>query len=245
MKTHRSYSSFVTPVSGLLLGMAATCYGQFQYEQPVLLDPATRETRAGRPEFYILGQYWHAVETSSHNVTVPTTVGGFATGDLGFKFDDTGLFGIGASYNLNRYVGITGEFTFGYPRYTVSFLGSSLSGEAFMHSGNFNLEYHVLPGPITPFISGGIGYLYLDSQVPSGPSSVYCFWDYWWGYNCTGSTPTYHNTYLNLNAAVGLRWDIGESFFLKGGVGAGWANIHNNASWLETVQVTVAAGWKF
>src|SRR3954467_2581555 len=124
MKTHLSGSSLVTPISGLLLSMATTCYGQYQYEQAVLVDQTARPTRAGHPEFYLLGQYWHAEHTSSHNVTVPTTVGGSATGNLGFKFDDTGLFGIGVSYNLNNHFGVTGEFTFGYPRYSVTFLGS-------------------------------------------------------------------------------------------------------------------------
>ena len=237
--------SFVTGVSWMLLGVGITCYGQYQYKEAVLLDPTKREERAKRPEFYLLGQYWHAQSTSSRSVTVPTTSGGSATGDLGFKFDDTGLFGLGIGYNFNNNFGVNAEFSFGYPNYTVTFLGSSLSGEAFMHSGNFNVEYNILPGPITPFLSGGIGYLYLDSQVPSGPTSVYCFWDYWWGYACTGSTPTYRNTYLNLNASAGFRWDIGESFFFKTSIGGAWANIHNNANWLQTIQATAALGWKF
>jgi Outer membrane protein beta-barrel domain len=237
------FSSFARRAGWLFLVIGTACYGQ--YKQPVLLGMDARESRAGHAEFYLLGQYWHAESTSSHNVTVPTTAGPTATGDLGFRFDDTGIFGIGLGYNINKYLEVTGEFSFGYPNYTVSFLGSSLSGEAFMHSGNFNLEYHILPGKFTPFISGGIGYLYVDSQVPSGPPSAYCFWDYWWGYTCTGSTPTYHNTLLNLNAAAGVRWDIGEMFFLKASVGGGWANVHNSADWLQTIQITAAAGWRF
>jgi len=211
-----------------------------------MLDQATRESRAGRYEFYAVGGYWHGESSSSHNVTVPTTLGSSATGDLGFEFDDTGVYGFGMGYNLNNHVALSGEFQWGYPRYTVNFLGSSLSGEAFMHSGKFNVDYHVLPGPLTPFLSAGIGYLYLDSQVPSGPTSIYCFWDYWWGQTCTGSTPTYRNTYLNLNAAAGVRWDIGQAFFMKAGVGGGWAYIHNNSQdWLQTVQVTATLGWRF
>jgi hypothetical protein len=38
---------------------------------------------------------------------------------------------------------------------------------------------------------------------------------------------------------------MGEMFFLKTSVGGGWANVHNNANWLQTIQVTAAVGWKF
>jgi len=244
MKTNSPNSLYLARSAALLLAIGAiNAYSQ--YKEPILLDQETRESRAKRPEFYVLGGYWHADSTTSHNVTVPTTLGPTATGDLGFRFDDTATFGFGVAYNLNKHIGFSGEFSFGYPHYNVSFLGASLSGEAFMHAGKFNVDYNILRGPITPFISAGIGYLYVDSQVPSGSTSIYCFWDYWWGYVCSGSTPTYRNTFLNLNAAAGLRWDIGEALFMKASVGSAWANIHNNADWLQTVQITAMLGWKF
>src|SRR5678815_1485239 len=133
MKKQNARTLLMLIATGALCLTGTTTYAQ--YKGATMLDQATRESRAGRYEFYAVGGYWHGESSSSHNVTVPTTLGSSATGDLGFEFDDTGVYGFGMGYNLNNHVAFSGEFQFGYPRYTVNFLGSSLSGEAFMHSG--------------------------------------------------------------------------------------------------------------
>ena len=223
-----------------LLGHHWVCLGQ---EGVSYLD---QDFRSRRVEFYLLGQYWHAEDAIAHNVTVDLAPGGpKATGDLKFHADDAGFWGFGVAYNINRHLNVNGEFTFGYPDYTLSFRNSRLSGESFMHGGKFNVEYNVLPGRVTPFLSGGLGYLFVDSGVPSGPTDYYCWWDEWWGQTCVGDTPTYSQTYFTLNAAAGIRWDVNEHFFLKAYAGANWVGLNNSADWLSTIQGTMAVGWKF
>jgi len=243
MKAYFLKSSFAVRVPWLLLGLGGSCFGQ--YQQATLLDMEARRARADRADFYILGQYWHTERGTADNITVPTTLGPPATGNISFELHDSGAFGLGVAYHLNNHLAVAGELTFGYPDYTLTFLNATLSGEAFMHAGTFKLEYNILPGPITPFISGGLGYLYIDSQVPSGPPTPYCFWDYWWGYTCTSATPTHRNTYFTVDAAVGIRWDIGENLDVKLSAGGNWALVHNAANWLQTIQITTAVGWKF
>src|SRR5262245_16867819 len=44
--------------------------------------------------------------------------------------------------------------------------------------------YNFLDGPITPFIMAGIGWSWIDTNIPTGSVSVGCWWDPWWGQVC-------------------------------------------------------------
>jgi opacity protein-like surface antigen len=159
--------------------------------------------------------------------------------------EDSAFWGLGFAYHINNHFAVRGEFSSGYPDYAASFNGSRLSGEAFVTEGRFNLDYHILPGPLTPYVSGGLGYFYVDTGIPSGPPGYTIWWDYWWGYTVTVSQPTYRETFFTLNAAAGLRWDINDDFFLKAEAGWEWIEVDNGADWLQSLRGTVSIGWKF
>ncbi len=202
--------------------------------------------RAGRFEFYMVGQYWGAEDSTISNVTLETTPPPnpiLETGDLILKFDDAFVWGFGMGYNLNSHFTVRGEFTFGEPDYTVQFNDLVGRGEAFIQAGKFNLDYNIIRGPLTPFVSGGIGYLYIDSGIPSGPTDYWCWWDYWWGYVCAGDTPTHTETWFTANATAGVRWDVNESLFFKASVGANW--VAADADWIAVIEGMFVAGWKF
>lgn len=48
---------------------------------------------------------------------------------------------------------------------------------------------------------------------------------------------------LALNAAAGVRGDIGDQFFLKTEGSAEW--IEMSGDWIQSVRAPLAAGWKF
>jgi len=236
MKT-KHFFAFATAIA-----LSGTVQSAAQYKSFTMEERAA-DVRSGQMELYIAGQYWHAEIATAHNVTVnrPPPV----TGDVKLELDDAGFLGFGLAYHLNKHLAVSGEFMFGNPDYTMSFQNSRLTGEAFVHTGKFNLEYNILPGRFTPFVSGGVGYFYIDSNVPSGPPDIYCWWDYWWGAVCSDSTPTYKNTYFTANAAVGIRWDIGGMFSVKLYGGPNFVMVDKAVDWLTTAQVTLSAGWKF
>ncbi len=86
-----------------------------------LLSPAFAQDhevdRAGRSEFYLLGQWWTAEANTVPNVTLPVSINPLVmgTGDLHFKFDDTFMYGFGFAYNFNDKFATLFEFTFGQP----------------------------------------------------------------------------------------------------------------------------------
>jgi hypothetical protein len=229
----------------ITLATAANCsaqYNAFSY------DPKEPESRAKRIDFYVLGEFWRSENVVMHNVTLPTGIGPgapIATSDLHARFDDAGMWGFGLGYNLNSHFEIESEFTFGYPGYTFTWNGSSLSGEAFEQAGKFNLTYNILSSKLTPFVSAGIGYLYVDSGIPSGPPDYYAWWDYYWGYTVVGTVPTYDQTYFTVNGSVGVRWDVNDQIFLRALVNGNWWDAGHGGGWPANYTAAFEIGWKW
>src|SRR5262245_58202802 len=128
----------LTFVAVCAVGAAVNSIAQYN---PFYIDERAPDTRSRRADLYLLGQYWHAESATARDVTVPTAPGTnalMATGDVKFEFEDTGTVGFGLGYHLNNHFLLNAEFTFGFPDYDITFNGSHLSGEAFIHSGTFN-----------------------------------------------------------------------------------------------------------
>lgn len=228
------------PVLALSLSLL-TCGGYDLFE----LHPREPGRRGQRVEFYGIGEYWHSDTIRFPNITVPTPDGGFERADVTLELDDTGMGGMGLGFSINDHWGLNAEFMFGASDYQASWQDSYLRGEMLMTSGKFNVDYYILAGRFTPFVTAGLGYFYFDTGIPSGPPDYYCWWDYWWGgYVCTGYVPTYTELDFTLNAGGGFRWDISDRFFLKAFAGATWVNMENT-DWPVFIQAGLVVGAQF
>jgi len=88
-----------------------------------------------------------------------------------------------------------------------------------------NLSYYVLDGPLTPYVTGGIGWTFVDSNIPSGPPEGVCWYDPWYGYVCTSYQNTYTRNYFSYNMGLGARWDVMPGFFVRGSVVWQWVDL--------------------
>lgn len=236
----------VTAALLVILGgtVGSRCAAQYA---PFAIEPRSEGSRSQRAEFYLLGQYFTAEPGVMQSVTLPTAPGPtppYATSDLKFDFDDDALWGFGLAYHLNSHFSVRAEFTAGYPDYEASWNGETLHGESFVQEGRFNLDFHLLETPMTPYVSGGLGYFYVDTGIPTGPPGYYYWWDYYWGSVVSVYQPTYTDTFFTLNAAVGLRWDVSDEFFIKIEGTAEWIEMSSDI-WVQSMRATLAAGWKF
>jgi len=201
---------------------------------------------AHHSEFYLLTQYWSADSVTVPNVTLPTLPGQplpTATADIKYKLEDEFFFGLGGAYHWTDRLAVRGEFTFGQPDYEMTWNNSRLTGTASINTGRVNLDYHIPVGAWTPFVTAGIGYLYIDTGVPSGPPEYYLWWDYYWGYTLVGTIPTYSETYFTYNAAAGVRYEINDQSAFRFSYGGNWMD--TNAGTLTTWEATLSFNWKF
>jgi len=75
--------------------------------------------------------------------------------------------------------------------------------------------YHFMRGPITPYITGGVGWTWIDSNIPTGPATGTCWWDPWWGYICSTWQPTATSSDFSYRYGIGLRWQVNRTLFVR------------------------------
>jgi opacity protein-like surface antigen len=138
-------------------------------------------------------------------------------------------FGFGFGYNFNDNLGLELDIGWASPSYHATIATDTgtaqQNGEMSTSSIQLNLFYNFLKGPITPFVSAGIGSTYIDTNIPSGPPGASCWWDPWYGYTCYGYQPTYSDYRFSYTGSVGVRWDLSQQIFLRAAIGSLWIDM--------------------
>ncbi|HLO10154.1 MAG TPA: outer membrane protein assembly factor BamD, partial [Desulfobacteria bacterium] len=149
---------------------------------------------------------------------------------------DPGLgFGLGFGYNFTNKVALHLDGSWTRADYQakitttdssgISTVPTTVGGTLDTTTVALNLSYYFLDGPLTPFLTGGIGWAFVDSNIPSGPPEGVCWEDPWYGYVCTSYQNTYTKDYFSYNLGVGGRWDAIPGLFLRGSVGWQWVDL--------------------
>jgi outer membrane assembly lipoprotein YfiO len=145
---------------------------------------------------------------------------GFGVG-FGYNFTDKIALHLDGSWNSSDYQAtIATTDSGGTPTGTTT-----ASGTLDIFTAALDLTYYILDGPLTPFLTGGIGWTHVDSNIPSGPPQGACWYDPWYGYVCTSYQNTYTKDYLSYNLGLGARWDVKSGFFLRGSAGWQWIDL--------------------
>ncbi len=142
-------------------------------------------------------------------------------------------FGFNIGYNFDQYLSLGFEIAGDSIDYDGNFFTDAspsdqvaVSGELDTSTGQLLATWHFLPGAVTPFVSAGIGWTYIDSNIISRYDGTGCWYNPWWGgYVCSDYYDTYDDTVLSYTAAVGVRWDITPALFLRGSIGKQWLDL--------------------
>ncbi len=131
--------------------------------------------------------------------------------------------GFGLAYNFNSQFAAGFDFSWLNPDYKATFNTDqhglvSVDHEMDIVSGAFNGTWNMLEGPFTPYLRVDLGWTYIDSNVSNGPPVTGCWWDPWWGYICNNYYNTYDDTSFSYGIGAGLRYEFGNSWFIKGSV---------------------------
>jgi opacity protein-like surface antigen len=205
---------------------------------PNVTEPFSRQQRT---EVYGIGQYLHSEDI---NFNGPTGV------NVPLKMDDTGLGGFGIAYHFNDYLGIHVDFMFG----GATFHGTvpleqggnfNVNQDAFIQTGRLNLDYNIINRRLTPFVTAGIGYQYIETELKNLPPVGYCWWDPWWGYVCGTGQPYAWQTDFTWNAGGGVRWNITDNLMVKAMVGATWLEYSGTHGVTTQIEGIFSIGWSF
>ncbi|MES1262794.1 MAG: outer membrane beta-barrel protein, partial [Peristeroidobacter soli] len=143
-------------------------------------------------------------------------------------FDDDIGFSLYAGYRQSSKL----EFQFGLDWTTIDYVakfpgvnpGTEISVDTEMEAftpfarANFNF----MDGPITPYVTAGVGYSFIDTNIPDGPPQTGCWWDPWWGYICDTFQSTHSTDAFTYDLGLGVRWDLSTGYSMRLGYEKHW-----------------------
>jgi opacity protein-like surface antigen len=141
--------------------------------------------------------------------------------------------GFGVGYNLTQNWAFNFDIGWNSFNYTVT-AGGVASGSPDTYNGRldtsstlFSATYNFMKSRFTPFLTGAFGWVLLDSNIPNGPPGTACWWDPWWGYVCRNYLPTKTSTDFTYGAAIGLRYELSNTLFLRAAYNKSWIDMSN------------------
>lgn len=202
--------------------------------------PAAAQTnRAGKNEFYLAPVFTDGKSYSFEGGSSART--------------DTGVgLTLGFAHNFNAHVtaGVEIEWSEQDYRATVqpgvgnSNLAGQISGTIESRTLRFFGTYNILASNFTPFVTGGLGWSYVDTNIPAGLPESVC-WAYpWYGAYCATYVPTQTTTAFSYNAGAGLRLDAGRGVF-RLLVNSQWVDYGGSYGSSNVIQYRIDFGTKF
>ena len=135
--------------------------------------------------------------------------------------DDIGVvFGVGYNFNskLDLIVGFE-SVTVGYDLVrqsaTTPGVTQQIIGDYESFAPVVKLNYNFLNRSFTPFVTAGVGWSFIDTNIPTGDVFVDCWFDPWYGYFCAPFAETKTTEALTYQAGIGARWKINEIYGLR------------------------------
>lgn len=214
--------------SGMALG---ACLVSVQAQIPAATEYFSRQNKF---EVYGIGQYLHQGDT--------TFSGPYGNnGITKLTLEDTGLGGFGAAFHFNDFLAIHGDFLIGPATFRAEAPNGqtfSLGENGFIQSGRVNLDYNIINRRLTPFITAGIGYQYLQVEQNNYYYPHYYYYDYYYD-------NYYSETDFTWNVGAGIRWNITDNVFIKLTGGAQWLKYQDADNVTTQIEGFFAVGWTF
>ena len=166
---------------------------------------------------------------------------------------DTGFgFTFGLAKNLNSHLTLGGEWSWNEQDYRATVqpgtgntnLAGQINGTIESSTIRFYGTYNFSEKSFTPFVTGGLGWTYIDTNIPAGLPENVC-WAYpWYGVYCSTYVPTETTTKFSYNAGLGLRLDYGKGVF-RFLVNSQWVDFGGSYGSDSVIQYRVDFGTKF
>jgi hypothetical protein len=176
--------------------------------------------------------------------------------DGGASARNEGGAGVGLSLvrNLNNHLAVGVDGTFSQFDYRASVApGAGNAGGGFESEGTMEMlalrlhaTWYLLSGPVTPFLTAGVGANFLDPEFESAPPANACWIYPWYGQVCGVDTPKSTLARFGYSAAIGARFDLPRRRgFIRLLAGGEWIELSEASSTVGYVQVRADFGVAF
>jgi opacity protein-like surface antigen len=187
------------------------------------------------------------------------TVGVVASNSTSVDFDggtsadiDSGFgFSAGFGYHFTDRLRFGSTFTYDSKDYTANVVGDA-AGESFSTDGSLDTmsvmldaAYSFLTGPFTPYVVGGVGWAWVDTNIASAPPEVGCWWHPWWGYVCTSWQDTKTVDSLAYEVGIGMRYSFSNALAADAAYRMRWMDFDNATGSPSTDTLQLNLVWKF
>jgi opacity protein-like surface antigen len=168
--------------------------------------------------------------------------------------DDLG-WGLGFGYHFNEHFLLGADVTWINANFdsnvATDLNGDQVPDELLSVSGSFDAttlnlygQYNFLKSSVTPFVRVGLGWSWIDSNIPAGPVEGVCWWHPYYGYICDSWQPTYGATEFSYGGAVGVRADVMNKFVVEASYNVLWVDFaRSNTGQFDGFRLNL--GWTF
>jgi opacity protein-like surface antigen len=217
MTVSRSRSTFVVQTAAAPAFVFTLLAGCLVSHEALSQDSETTSERGWEASIGLLYQ-------SAENI-------GFTGGAFLATEDDIGVVGaIGYRFNPKL------DLVFGFESATIGYELTRQSAttpgttqqiatdyEAFTPFVKFN--YNFIDRSLMPFVSAGIGWSFIDTNIPTGNTSFECWWDPWWGYLCGEFAQTKTTKAFAYQLGAGARWTFNDTYGMRLEYQKQWLNL--------------------
>ncbi len=124
-------------------------------------------------------------------------------------------------------------------------LGFSGSGELESWTPRVGVNFNFLEGNLTPYVTGTVGWSFIDTDIPDGPPQNACWWDPWWGYYCGTFVNTRNIDEFAYGVGAGLRWDVSSAISVHLGYEKHWLDLGEASSTPDFDQVKLGIAARY
>ena len=142
---------------------------------------------------------------------------------FGYRFNSKFELQFGLDWNTVNYHGVLQSAS-------APGLSATVNGDMESFTPHMNAVFNFMDKALTPYIDAGIGWSFIDTNIPTGQVTVGCWWDPWWGQICTPYQNTLSTDQFTYQVGAGVRWDFRPESTLRFSYEKTWFDLNHASS---------------